>query len=146
MAKKGYLPGYSTAKTWLFKFNGILKRLPVRRAVNAWSSRTEYKQDVFVRTASGGSGTEFIPGRGTVTRPCVMSFRGILAKRRVRNDFTITPVRSVLPAKLGTQVLTTTDCPLSTGGIGKNLNTDQPVFITVINGNAGERKTAWEVF
>lgn len=146
MAKKGFFPGYSTFNTFIFTFKGLLKRLPVRRVVPAESRRTDYEHDVYVRTFSGGSGTEFIPGRGTVLRPCVVGFRGVLAKRKVKKDFTVTPVRSLLPAKLGTQVLTTTGCPLSTGGVGKNISTDQLVFITIINGNAGDRKTAWEVF
>lgn len=143
---KGYLPGVSTDRAPLFVFSRILARWLVGRPVFFTGLRQRNKTDIYVKDDTGGKAWEFIPGRGRVMRPCLLSLSGVLAKRRVGEEFTVTPVRSVLPSKLGTQVLTTTDCPLSTGGIGKYLNTSAPVFVSVIKGSAGDARSAWEEF
>lgn len=146
MKIKGFLPGISTERTFLFRFDRLLKHLPIRQAVNALTLLVHNKQDVYVRDEKGGSWFDFVPGQGRIRRPCLVGFRGVLALSPIRDDFIVTPIRSVLPAKLGTQVWTTTDCPMSTDGIGRYLYTDQAVFITIIKGVAGTRRSAWKEF
>jgi|GEM_PF-6588013 len=141
--RQGWYPGKNTFDTFLFRFDRIVAQRRVEDAIRVKESSNKDKKKIFT-TKFSSPGYDFFYPRGRVKRP-TFSFVGILATRKVEDDFSAYYIRSRLFEKRYRCCFFTTDCPLNTNGILKNVLTGYIPIVSLVKGK-GELKTLWEVF
>ena len=141
--RAGWYPGKNTFHTFLFRFNGIVAKRKVRESIRVKEVEAKEERKAYIRRFSETVWDFFYPA-GRKKAPS-LSFSGVLAKRRVRDRFSVYFYRSRFFEKRYRFCEPTTNIDLRTDGILKNQLTNCPPILSLVKGK-GEMKTLWDTF
>ena len=93
------------------------------------------KDEIFLDNYAGGKKED--------VRPCLFSPGGILGKHTHKEKFFVSHQQVDMAGGKRIKVYDSTDCPLSTGGVGAHLTTDDIVICQDVSLEIGKNKTKW---
>jgi hypothetical protein len=146
--KYGWLPSLGHFGTRLLALGKMSAKKQLTTVLGLWAIGQKNKKDLYISRYSAGGGYDLRPGRGNVSRRSFFSCGGALGKRslvtRARGMFL--PGAIVGFEEMDARFYNTTDCPLTTGGIGERLTTADTVTVCEVPGTSAEPHTLWREF